>query len=63
MAPRSRGVQDSYNQGRPISRGQQIPWRQGLVVAELRIIEDGIEGSKGFAIEQLAPRPQLGTTG
>ena len=61
--PAVKGGQDSYNQGRPISRGQQIPWRQGLVVAELRIIEDGIEGSKGFAMEQLAASPQLGTTG
>jgi hypothetical protein len=42
---------------------QQIPWRPGLVVAELRIIEGGIGGIKGFAIEQLAPGPQLGTTG
>ena len=63
MAPRSRGVQDSYNQRRTISRGQQISCRHGLVVAELRIIEGGIESSKGFAIERLAPGPQLGTTG
>jgi hypothetical protein len=29
----------------------------------LWIIEGGIEGSKGLAIEQLAQGPQLGTTG
>jgi len=56
-------VQNSCNQGRTISRGQQIPWRHGLIVTESRVIEGGIESIKGFAIERLAPAPQLGTTG
>ena len=32
---------------------KQIPWRQGEVVSQLRIIKGGIKGIKGIAIKRL----------